>query len=1533
MSLKKSSYVLGTIAILTASLIWLSCETPTPPNFDPPKIINDTIIGKGSRIMDTPYFMYVYISDAENLTYQWSKDGEVIKYQELDTLKFNALTMNDSGTYTFTVSNPFGSDKSEPFDLKVIYVDKNKPIIKLISPDNKSITANTKIKIRFSVFDESNITNVTVNTSTVAPKDTTGDTLFYEYSISDIKDTTNVIIIAEDTIKNIDTLKAMFYYNETAEDIEKPDIVLLSHSDSATVNDTIIIISYKIIDTSGISFVSINGKSLKLADSIYTDTFILAADINTIKTIAIDSSLKKNSATHITTIFYIENESPKWLSNPIKKTLSEGKEFVLDLLDVCTDPENDTITFSMIAGEPTGDTIAGNLYKFSPSFTDAGDYEIMLWADDGNQSSSTILELNIKNENQKPEFEKDLPKKSYIVPEGDSLFIIFNAKDGDFDHISYSISKNTLPRPETATLDTTKNRIAWKSQPNDLGIYSIQLLGTDGEDTDTANINIGVGNVNLPPQIHCDAFKSGDTLSVTETNTLTCKLTITDPNNDDKPVFFPVKNSPNTSVFDTATGLFTYTPDYSISDKQNNTIFKDIVFLATDNISRAIDSIVLHITVKDLNASPICGNLTKNVEEDIESGINIPATDADNEPLTWKIITSPTKGTVGSANGSIGSGDEISYTAKNFISSTDDKIMVEITDGIASCTASVTISISADNDPPIADDVKQIVVKEDDPNGENFNITGTDPEGKILTWEVVTNPAHGAIAVINSTLNDSDPEGNYKPAKNNTTNTSFTFKLSDGVNFSKTDTVLIILNGENDAPVISAIGEQKTNEGGSFATIDLNPYVNDIETVNANIKWSFSGNSNLSAAINSTTKIATITINDMDWNGSETITFRATDEGDLWDETGVIFSVAPVNDAPSFTKGVDQDIDEDDGTQTINGWATNIKAGPSNESGQTLTFTVTNNNNGLFAVQPSINSSGALNYKAKSDMNGDAEVSVALKDNGNGTSPNINTSTVQKFNIVVNSINDAPVCANVSKSVNENETIVIDIPATDIDIADALTWSITDGPNYGSITQSNFDIGSGNEFTYKANNLKENKTDIVKIRISDGNGRATCDMEVSISITASNQSPVLQAISDINMAEDQTNTVSVNIIATDPESGISGLQWGTSQDPTKVTLSSSSGSISNIGNEFTITVKQDAFGSDVIKLKVTDAENNTSNEITVNINISSVNDLPTIKITGTAPQNKVTFGSDVTINVDYADKEGYRYIKLEVDGNVQQTIDVSGTFGSYPFTWNEPYHSRVIGDHSVKIIGIDSDGASCEDEITFHIDGTVESDNLSVKAFYEENDLEFNNDLTTRETSFGLDGVSSITIFSVDLCNLDVVERIGFNMTEISFLPTEISKLKNLERLSFSGNNISSLPSGFKDLPKLKYLNINNNNFSSIPDEIYQIISLEEINFSSQKNTLSNISPQIGNLVNLFSIAMAGNSIQTLPDEIGSLSKLQKIYMQNNKLTSLPSTITNLFPENMGQVDFGNNDLNDVGTADWQTWLDQVDTDWRDTNP
>src|SRR5262249_31754618 len=112
--------------------------------------------------------------------------------------------------------------------------------------------------------------------------------------------------------------------------------------------------------------------------------------------------------------------------------------------------------------------------------------------------------------------------------------------------------------------------------------------------------------------------------------------------------------------------------------------------------------------------------------------------------------------------------------------------------------------------------------------------------------------------------------------------------------------------------------------------------------------------------------------------------------------------VTPVNDAPSFTKGENLTVQDTAGAQTRTNWATNISAGPADESGQTLNFIVSNNNNSLFSVQPTISANGTLTFTPAAGMSGTATVTVQIHDNGGTLNGGVDTSAAQTFTITVN---------------------------------------------------------------------------------------------------------------------------------------------------------------------------------------------------------------------------------------------------------------------------------------------------------------------------------------------------------------------------------------------------------------------------------------------------------------------------------------------------------------------------------------------------
>ncbi len=139
--------------------------------------------------------------------------------------------------------------------------------------------------------------------------------------------------------------------------------------------------------------------------------------------------------------------------------------------------------------------------------------------------------------------------------------------------------------------------------------------------------------------------------------------------------------------------------------------------------------------------------------------------------------------------------------------------------------------------------------------------------------------------------------------------------------------------------------------------------------------------------------------------GTDSFTYRANNGSLQSPPTMVTITVLPVNQAPSFVKGPDQTIRADAGPQNVPGWATTISAGPANESGQALTFTVQNfSNSSLFLIAPkvSINGTiGTLSYVPDPSAGGQSTVNILLKDDGGTANGGVDSSTSQSFTITI----------------------------------------------------------------------------------------------------------------------------------------------------------------------------------------------------------------------------------------------------------------------------------------------------------------------------------------------------------------------------------------------------------------------------------------------------------------------------------------------------------------------------------------------------
>ncbi|HVX62800.1 MAG TPA: Ig-like domain-containing protein, partial [Pirellulales bacterium] len=420
------------------------------------------------------------------------------------------------------------------------------------------------------------------------------------------------------------------------------------------------------------------------------------------------------------------------------------------------------------------------------------------------------------------------------------------------------------------------------------------------------------------------------------------------------------------------------------------------------------------------------------------------------------------------------------------------------------------------------------------------------------TLNFIVSSDNGALFSAQPSIDPATGNLTYTPAPNANGVAHVTVVLHDdggtlngGVDTSAPQTFTITVNAVNDAPSFTAGADQTVNEdagaqsvAGWAKNISAGPADEAGQTLNFLVSSDSSGLFSSQPAIDPLTGNLSFTPAP-NANGVAHVTVMLHDNGgtanggvDTSASQTFTIAVNPVNDAPSFTAGVDQTVNEDAGAQSVGAWATNISAGPADEASQTLTFQVSSDNLALFSVQPSIDpATGALTYTPAPNANGVAHVTVTLHDNGGTANGGVDASAPQSFTITVNSVNDAPsFTAGPDQTIKENsgEEIIVgwakNISAGPLnESAQTLSFQISsDNPALFSLQPS---IDLNGILTYQAA-PHVNGVAHVTVQLFDNGGTANGGVDASspvtftVTVNSVNEAPSFTAGPDQTIDED-----------------------------------------------------------------------------------------------------------------------------------------------------------------------------------------------------------------------------------------------------------------------------------------------------------------------------------------------------------------------------------------------------------------------------
>ena len=664
-------------------------------------------------------------------------------------------------------------------------------------------------------------------------------------------------------------------------------------------------------------------------------------------------------------------------------------------------------------------------------------------------------------------------------------------------------------------------------------------------------------------------MNAGNDRQEAEGSTVNLDATVTDTDTEDALTYAWTHNSTlsitlaNDSVPDT-----TFT-----APNVSETTVVEFTLTVSDGTASVSDEVL--VTITDSANSPPMVNAGNDRQEAEGSTVNLDATvtDTDTEDALTYAWTHNSTLSITLANDSV---PDTTFTAPNVSEETDIEFTLTVSDGTASVSDEVLVTITdSANSPPMVNAGNDRQEAEGSTVNLDATVTDTDTEDTLTyTW------THNSTLSI-TLANDSVPDTTFTaPNVSEETDIEFTLTVSDGTATVSDKTIVTVTDSPNDPPVVNAGDDQDAVVEGS--TVNLDATVTDTDTEDA-LTYAWTHNSTLSITLaNDSVPDTTFTAPNVSETTVVEFTLTVSDgTATVSDKTIVTVTDSP-NDPPVVNAGDDQDAVVEGSTVNLDATVTDT------DTEDALTYAWTHNS--------------TLSITLANDSVPDTTF----------TAPNVSETTVVEFTLTVSdgtatvsdktivtvtdSPNDPPVvnAGDDQDAVVEGSTVNLDATVTDTDTEDALTYAWTHNSTL-SITLANDSVP---DTTFTAPNVSE-ETDI-EFTLTVSDGTATVSDKTIVTITDSpNDPPEVNAGNDQQEAEGSTVSLDATVTDTDTEDALT-YAW-THNSTLSITLANDSVpdttfTAPNVSEEtdieFTLTVSDGtATVSDKTIVTITDSPN------------------------------------------------------------------------------------------------------------------------------------------------------------------------------------------------------------------------------------------------------------------------------------------------------------------------------------------------------
>ncbi len=526
---------------------------------------------------------------------------------------------------------------------------------------------------------------------------------------------------------------------------------------------------------------------------------------------------------------------------------------------------------------------------------------------------------------------------------------------------------------------------------------------------------------------------------------------------------FVLVEGPVRGAFDLAPdGAFTFTPD-----PDDHGTFTAVVQVSDGE--GAAPTATVTVIVVPVNDPPLPAADAATTAEDTPVVIEVLANDTD---IDGDILAVGSLGSPGHGRVRLNGDGTVDYTPDRDWFGTDS-FTYRVGDGTDEAVATVTVTVSPVNDPPVAGD-DGIGTDEDTVVVFDPLTNDIDADGDTLTVVAVTDPPHGAATLTG------DGRIRYYPDLDFAGTDAFTYTVEDRHGDRDTATVTVAVGPVNDDPV--AADDSVVTDEDTPVVIDV--LANDADVDGDPLRVSAVGTTALGGI--TLTSAGTLRYTpDPDVSGIETVHYTVVDDRGGQDTARLTIEIVPVDDPP-VARGTTLVTDED---VTV---GFDLAPLVQDVDGDTLTFSVDTD---VASGRLTLARTGAGSYVPDPDTHGRDAFVYRVADGHGGVA----TATVT---IGVNPVPDAPVVADDTATTDEDTPVVIDVLANDGDPdGDALTVTGVEAAGLGGVV-----VNPDGSVTYTPD-PDANGVDTFRYHVEDPTGLGS-DGLVTVEVRPVNDTPV-----------------------------------------------------------------------------------------------------------------------------------------------------------------------------------------------------------------------------------------------------------------------------------------------------------------------------------------------------------------------------------------------------------------------------------------